>query len=232
MPSSEGFCVPTGNFTNCFVIDGAMTVQSSGAIDDAIQRFYAIVEFVMNQDGLVLLPFDGKTFYYKSTDQLNIDQEQTTMRPRDGGEPEDIQAAIDDNQEELVANDDNGNKKMKAIMIHVFISVGAFICTAVIMYSFLLHCHPRVSKKSTSDAMEKPKYGVQDQKEEEDQNHRTLGIRANDLLAQSWVALKFSSSLCSCSEESIEAQDQYLPGIFTPSISSDCCSSMSDLSIE
>lgn len=182
----NGFCIPIGHYEHCAVIEGAMTIKASGMIDDAIRRMYTLIEFVMNK-GIVLLPFDGTLFYYKSTQQLSI-------------------LAPTTNEQEISAK--------TAIMLPIIISVAAFLCTATIMF-FLFY---RATNKHSIQPPE-----VRGGEESD----ARLGIKSNDFgQAISWGTLKFPSSLSSISERDC------LPHILTRSISSDCCSSLSALSID
>lgn len=187
----NGFCIPTGNFTNCFVLNGVMTIKASGFIDEAVTRLYDVIKDVLN-NGLVFLPFDGIIYYYKAAEQTSMIHPPT---------PVEISTKA-------------------AIMLPILVSVGAFICTAAIMY-FL--CYPTSTSSSKS--------AIDNEREDLEEDERRLGIRANDLLlAKAWVALKLPSSLYSFSLESLASDDHSFPRIFTASMSSDCCSSVSDIS--
>lgn len=187
-----GFCVPTGNFTNCFVLDGVMTIKASGSMDHAITRFYEVAKYVMN-NGFVFLPFDGIIFYHKATEQTS------TIYP-----PSPVKVST-----------------RTAIMLPILVSIGAFLSTAAIMYFLCYHDKISSSKRSS----------LENELEDDEGQDERLGIRANDLLVtKTWVALKLPFSLCSFSVGSLASEEHSLPQILTTSISSDCCSSVSDIS--
>eukprot|EP00557_Chaetoceros_sp_GSL56_P006516 CAMPEP_0176506302 /NCGR_PEP_ID=MMETSP0200_2-20121128/16958_1 /TAXON_ID=947934 /ORGANISM="Chaetoceros sp., Strain GSL56" /LENGTH=183 /DNA_ID=CAMNT_0017905919 /DNA_START=2613 /DNA_END=3160 /DNA_ORIENTATION=+ len=168
-----------------------MTIKASGFIDEAVTRLYDVIKDVLN-NGLVFLPFDGIIHYYKAAEQTSMIHPPT---------PVEISTKA-------------------AIMLPILVSVGAFICTAAIMY-FLCY---RTSTSSSKSA-------IDNEREDLEEDERRLGIRANDLLlAKAWVALQLPSSLYSFSLESLASDDHSFPRIFTASMSSDCCSSVSDIS--
>lgn len=143
-------------------------------------------------NGSVFLPFDGSIFYHKATEQTSM------IHP-----PNPVELST-----------------KATVMLPILVSIGAFICTAAIMY-FL--CYREYTSSSKRSVDSKPR-GHED-------DERRLGIRANDLfVAKTWVGLKLPSSRCSFSMESLANDEHPLPQILTTSISSDCCSSVSDIS--
>jgi hypothetical protein len=144
-------------------------------------------------NGSAFLPFDGSIFYYKATEETS-----SMIHP-----PTPVELST-----------------KATVMLPILVSIGAFICTAAIMY-FLCY---REYTSSPERSVESKPHGHED-------DDRRLGIRANDLyVAKKWAALKLPSSRCSFSMGSLANDEHSLPQIFTTSISSDCCSSVSDIS--
>lgn len=106
--STAGFCVPLGNFTNCFVIDGRMSMHALGDTTDAVARFYNMTKTAMDtdvteDDSL----FDGSVYYYRAVEEKNVYSS---------------------------SDNDDSVSQQAIIMLLVLLSVGLFSLTAAVLY--------------------------------------------------------------------------------------------------
>ena len=114
--------MPQTNYSNCFVVNGIMSLRALGDTDDATTRFYEMTKDTMNDASMEAdLPFDGSLYYYGAEEEKNV-----------------------------IASTGGGSLSSTTIVVlMVLLSVGVFALTVVALY-LLIYRIGRTSR--TTDA--------------------------------------------------------------------------------
>ncbi len=204
----SGFCAPTRNYSDCYLLNGAMSIRVVGDLEPAIDKFYNMTKDTMNMninedDGNRFeLPWNGRYYFIRSTEEGNS-----------------------------VHDAEHQRESPVMFVLLILLSMGIFCLTLAVIYLLYIRCTElKRSNRNARSSNESTR-----QQNRDGNREGRLGISAVDN-GMHWLEVKSTSSSASASSSMSSStipapQRNALPKVVGNTSNSVCCSSVSELSV-